>query len=499
MDIKRILEIQSQRGAASITTDSQMKSIDWVVNDCRRHIQDKSDVYRDLDPIAKRNAIKELIVGYVMQNNFLVEDYVTDDGHLDTNRLVDRLVEDITDYGILTVAMMDPSIFEIRCSGKEIKVEKDGRIVDLTDNEGNIISFSSVEQQDIVMRKLLGDVRLTPKDSLTNSRTVEGYRIAAVHSSRISPDPSDPTAQAYHAFVLRKFRKTKMSLDEIVRNRTLSDNMARFLSLVTAGGLTFCTVGPTASGKTTTNNSILQAVPPSTRTVLIQNPSEIDLRKKDSSGRVYNDVLHLEAIDKENPTSKDATMENLMIHSLRLSPTFMCFGELRTNKEFKLGLQIGQAGHPFNCTYHAWDSHEAIKRYLVAYLSESGNEPSHLALDTITSIIDIIIVQKRLKDGSRKIVQISEVLGVSDNNRERAEINDLYIFDVDADPIYDDAGNVIEIRGRHKRVGKLRGRAIQKFKFEGVRSSDYEFIMRDIDEDEEETYTGENVYLGRVR
>lgn len=493
MDIKRILEIQSQRGATSISLDKQMKPVEWVVNDCRRYIQDRSEVYRDLDPVAKRNSIKELIVGYVMQNNFLVENYVTDDGHSDTNRLVDRLVEDITDYGILTSAMMNPDVFEIRCNGKEIKVEINGRMEDLMDNEGNIVSFSSIEQQDIVMRKLMGDARLTPKDSLQNSRTVEGYRIAAVHSSRISPDPSDPTAQQYHGFVLRKFKKTKMGLDQIVRNKTLSDNMARFLSLVTAGGLTFCTVGPTASGKTTTNNAILQAVPPTTRTVLIQNPSEIDLRMKDSSGRVYNDVLHLEAIDKENPTNRDATMQNLMIHSLRLSPTFMSFGELRDNKEFKLGLQIGQAGHPFNCTYHAWDAYDAIMRFLVAYLSESGNEPSHLALTTITGIIDVIVVQKKLRDNTRKIIQISEVLGVSDENKETPKINDLYIFDIDQDPIYDEAGNIVEIRGRHKRVGKLQGRAVKKLRLEGVKPSDYDFIVRDVF-DEQETYTGAGLF-----
>lgn len=62
------------------------------------------------------------------------------------------------------------------------------------------------------MRKFLGDTRLTPKDAIISTSTLEGYRIAAVHKSAISPDPNDPTGDRYHAFVLRKFKKSKMGL-----------------------------------------------------------------------------------------------------------------------------------------------------------------------------------------------------------------------------------------------------------------------------------------------
>ena len=98
-----------------------------------------------------------------MDTKPLVIGYIDDENRPDTLKLVDKLVEDITNYGILTSAIIDDSIFEIRGNGKEIKVEKDGRIQDLLDKDGNIVSFESPEQQEIIMRKLLGDVRLTPK------------------------------------------------------------------------------------------------------------------------------------------------------------------------------------------------------------------------------------------------------------------------------------------------------------------------------------------------
>lgn len=494
MEIKDLLELQTQRGAKiAVGGDTTTKSLEAVTNDCRKAIEEQSDKYRDLGPEQKRESIRQIIIDFVMNNKPLVKGYIDGENKPDTLKLVDKLVEDITDYGILAQAMLNEDIYEIRCNGKEIKVEIKGFVKDLYDKEGQIVSFSNPVEQEIIIRKLLGDVRLTPKDAIVNGRTIEGYRIACIHNSAISDDPMDPVGDKYHAFVLRKFRKSRMHLGEIVKFGTLSDNMARTLSLCTAGGLTFFTVGPTASGKTTTNNAILWSVPATTRTILIQNPSEIDLRFKDASGRVYNDVLHLEATEKDNPTPQDATMRNLMDHTLRLSPTFVCFGEIRTNPEFKQCMKILQAGHPVNTTFHAESSDGAIKRFLTAYLAESGNEPSHLALGSVVGLVNMIIVQKIMRDGKRRIIQISEIVGVDPTDSEKPEINDLYIFDIDREPEYDEAGNVTQIHGTHKRVGKLSERTIRKFQLEGVAQSRYDFLLKEVTDTEVETYTGKNI------
>lgn len=494
MESKDLLELQTQRGAKiAAGGDTSTRTIEAVISDCRKAIEEQSDKYRDLNPLDKKDKIKEIIIDFVMDTKPLVAGYIDGENKPDTLKLVDKLVEDITDYGILSQAMMDPNVYEIRCNGKELKVEISGHVQDLLDKEGNVVSFDNPEQQEIIMRKILGDVRLTPKDALVNARTLEGFRVAAVHSSAMSPDPADPTGDAYHAFVLRKFKKSKMKLGDIVRFNTLSDNMARTLSLCCTGGLAFFTVGPTASGKTTTNNAILQAMPSTTRTILAQNPSEIDLRFKDASGRVYNDVLHLEATEKENPTASDPTMKNIMDHMLRLSPTFVALGEIRSNGEFKQAMKILQAGHPVNSTYHAESSSGAIKRFLTAYLAESGNEPSHLALATLTELVNMIIVQKIMRDGSRRIIQITEVVGVDPKNPEAALLNDLYIYDIDREPEYDEAGNVKKIYGTHRRVGKLSDRTIRKFQLEGIAKSRYDFLLKDVNRAEVETYTGTDI------
>lgn len=493
MVAERLLQIQSQRGAKVVGQEVDHRSFDNVLADCRKFIQDNSASYRELDPALKRNMIKELIISYVMNNPVLVDGYTDHEGNQDTNKLVDKLVEEITDYGILTNAMYDPEIYEIRCNGKEIKVERRGRIVDLTDLSGQVVSFSSVEQQDIVLRKMLGDVRLTPKDALVNARTIEGYRIAAVHWSATSADPDNPSGDRYNAFVLRKFKKSKLTLADITRGGTMSDGMGKLLSLLAEAGFTFMTVGPTASGKTTTNNAILREIPNDIRTVLIQNPSEIDLLVKDASGRVVNDVLQLEAKDIVKATPNDPTMVNMLDHVLRLSPTFVALGEIRTDQEFAQGMKILLAGHSMNTTFHAESGQGAISRYLSAYLSCSGNKPAYLALKDLTTYIDFIIVQKILRDGTRKIIEISEVTGVSPENNMDPQINKIYEFRTDGKNEYCEDGRLKHIGGKHVRVSKLSDMCRQKMMLAGINMDKYQELFEDPKPDEIEEYTGVGV------
>ena len=492
MTNERLIELQTKRSAQGKKGEGAPKPIDFVVNECRRFIQANADYYKSKSGDEKTKAISDLIVKFIMDTRPLAEGYVDSEGKSDTSGLIQRLVQDITNYGILTLAMRSDDVYEIRCNGKEIKIETKGRVKDYTDEEGRILKFESPQQQQIVLRRLLGDTRLTPKDAVVNARTIEGYRIAALHSSALADDPIDPSNNAYAAFVLRKFKKSKMNLGDIVKYKTLSDNMARLLALSMAGGLTFFTVGPTASGKTTTNQGILQAVPPTTRVVLAQNPSEIDLRMRDSTGRIYNDVLHLEAQELETTSTTAPTMENLMNHILRLSPTFVCFGELRSNREFTRGLQIGQAGHPFNCTFHAESSEGAIDRFAQAVQGDTG-ESKESIYKTITSMLNIVIFQKILKDGTRRVVQISEVLGLDEKDSSKPKINDLYRF-ISDEAECDEYGNVLNIHGHHERVGTLSQRTIDKLKLEGINSDRFDFLLKPVDKDnpEIETYIGDN-------
>lgn len=450
----------SRRGSGTLASSSneEGRSIEAVVSDLRVYLGSLSN------RMDSQDKIKHEIVTWVQNTRPVV-------AGMGNAALIDRLTNEICDYGILTQAMEDPEVFEVRCNGRELKIEKGGRVVDYVDANGNKLFFQTVEQQDVIMRKLLGDVRLTPKDQLVSGRTVEGYRIAANHYTAMSEDPDNPTAPKFSSFVLRKFQKSKMTVDDIVEKGTMTEEMGALLKLLTKGGLTFLTVGPTASGKTTTNNAILKSVPPTTRTVLVQNPSEIDIRQKDLNGLVTNDALHLEAHEAENALGTTATMENVMNQVLRLSPTFVCFGEIRTDGEFQQAMKIMQAGHPINATFHAKTVEGAVWRFVVAYMSASGNNNVALALQQICSLVQIVIVQKILRDGTRKIIEIGEITG---SDGEKPLINLLYKFEVNPKlNEYNEKGEITKIAGEHKRINGLSDTTIEVLKLEGVSENEY--------------------------
>jgi len=486
------LELSSKRDVKKnfiSDNNDQTKNIDFVVSECRKFLNLNAYEYSNKTGDEKKAMLQNLINKFIENINYKVSGFITSDGKLNVNELLNKLSQDITDYGILSAAMYDDEISEIQINGKEIKVERKGRIEDYRDSSDRILSFSSTEQQDVVFKRLLGDTRLSPKDAISNARTVEGYRIAAVHHSVIAMDTLVSSNNGYNYAVIRKFRKQKMPIQQLVKYETMSDNMAKFLGTMIEGGSTFLTVGQTASGKTTTNQCILDTVPSDLRTILIQNPSEIDLARRDSTGRVTNNVVHFEARSIENPTEADPTMENFMNQSLRFSPTFISFGELRLDSEFTRAMAAALAGHSFNCTFHAGSSHGAMLRYATAYEAGSGSNRETVMIN-LTSHVNFIIVQDIMKDGTRKILQITEVLGTKKDDRAEPDLNDLYIFDV-GETDYDENGKIIKINGTHKRVGKLSDATVRKFKLHGVNPDKYSFLLGDATDDEVETYTGD--------
>ena len=495
MDVKRMTEIAAQRGSSVNSSDSSVRKYDYVLNLCRKYISERSELFRNLEPAERVAKIHELIMAFNLQNKFIVDDCRNEDGSSDTTKLLERLTDSIQNYGKLTEAMEDDRVYEIRGNGKFIKVEKAGRCQDLRDQEGNLICFDTPEEQEVIMRKMLGDVVFNPSNALVNATTVEGYRLAATHSSVCGVDPNEPPGTGqYHTFVLRKFKKAKMGLPDIARGHTISDNMARLFALFMRGGIAFFTCGPTASGKSTTNNAIIQEVPVDKRLVLLQNVSEIDGRIRDATGRVINDVVHLEYRDIPNAGPHDPTQANMTDQILRFSPNFIVFGEWRSDIEFKKGMQLGEAGHPLNTTLHAEDSLGAIKRVQTAYLAESGNQPADLALANICGVVNFIIIQHILADNSRRVLRVTEVCGVDEHNPNMPKLNDIFVYKFNGKPKYNPDGTVKEIPGYHQRVGKISARTIEKFKRAGITESQYDFLLKDPSTNEKETYTGENIH-----
>ncbi|NLD47416.1 MAG: CpaF family protein [Clostridiaceae bacterium] len=429
---------------------------------------------RENDPSRKREMTKSYINEFVDSQKPVVQKPNEKDT-FDLLSLKRALIDEITHYGPITKAMEDNTIDEVRANGPDqIFVESGGKTLLWEHN------FSDREHMERIISKLIGvsKARLTPKIPMVNARTIEGFRVNATHAE-ISPYDMP-------AFVIRKFSKKTITPEVMMRNASFSANMFRFLSLIPKADLSWITVGPTGSGKTTLNEILVKEINPLSRIITIENPSEMRLVQREGGsehGRIINDVLQYESVPEDDDSSP-ATMENLLINAMRQSPHWIGPGELRTPGEFATALRAAQTGHYFFTTLHAEGDEEAIYRFLTAYLMVS-NEPAELALRNICSAVKFVIFQEKLADGTRKITSISEVLG---SEGLKPKINQIYKFICDDVEEEEGTHRVLKIIGRHKRVGILSENVQQTMLKAGIKRSRFEFLTKEPAEDETEVY-----------
>ncbi|MDQ2085693.1 ATPase, T2SS/T4P/T4SS family [Herbivorax sp. ANBcel31] len=446
-------------------------SFDEALELCQKYITKiaTNAFRREHNPARKREMTKAYIYEFVDSQKPVVE------GFNDLSDLKKSLTNEITHYGPITKAMQDASIDEIRANAPDqIFVESGGKTLRWEEN------FNDREHMERIISKLIGvsKVRLTPKIPMVNARTIEGYRVNATHGE-ISPYSAP-------AFLIRKFSKKSITPEVMIKNESFSTNMFKLLSLIPKSDLSWITVGPTGSGKTTLNEILVKEINPMSRIITIENPSEMRLIRREGNsehGRIINDVLQYESVPDDDDSSP-ATMENLLINAMRQSPHWIGPGELRTPGEFATALRAAQTGHYFFTTLHAEGDREAIYRFLTAYLMAS-NEPAELALRNICNAVKFVVYQEKLADGTRKVTSISEILG---SDGLEPIINPIYKF-VCEDVLEEEGSHkVLKILGKHKRVGSLSEKVQQSMLKSGIKKSRFNFLTEPPKDLEKEVY-----------
>jgi pilus assembly protein CpaF len=463
--------------SVSVAGKITVMSFEEALSQCQAYInKTATQKYRQIEDIKKKREITEkYICEYVDVEKPDVE------GFLELFQLKQSLIEEITQYGPITDAMEDYEIEEIRANGPEqIFVERKGMTEQLDKK------FTDKEHMEKIITKLIraSRQRLTPKTPIINARTIEGARVNATHAS-LSPygNPS---------FVIRKFKKNTVTPKELIKSGSMSIDMLKLLTMIPKAGLSWITVGPTGSGKTTLNEMLVKQIDPLCRIITIENPSELRLlryKNQDPVQGVENDVLQYESVSEELSEDNVATMENLLINSMRQSPRWIGPGELRYPREFTTALRAAQTGHNFFTTLHSEGDVEAIYRFLTAYLSAS-NEPAELALRNICSSLKFIIFQERLADGTRKVTSITEVKGAQGLNPIIEQIYRFVCTDVEEDP---KTHRVKKIIGTHKRVGCISPNVQEKMIKSGIKREKFEFLTIPPKDDEKEDYDENHV------
>lgn len=425
LSIQDLLRLQTDNDikVGGDVREDLVKREDYV-EQCRQYITaNLPKEYNDgtWDAHKKSIELDNTIANFVQRHAVKVEGFVSPDGEPNIPALLEYVIDSVKGYGILREALEDDDVDEIQINDyKTIYVVRKGVTMPYQTKDGKFPVFTKDSEITIMLNKLINDgsvPQFTDGAPLLNAKTAEkGYRVNAVHNMANAKD-KEPYDFPITTVVIRKFKETKLNFNDMVRGGSVTAKMARLLSLIGRIDLNTFFIGPTASGKTTLLTAVAQNIPIAKRLCLVQNPTEITFFERDEEGKNRRNVLHWEANDAADATRKNTnTMGNLISNALRVTPDVLILGEARAPDEFAQLQRAMQTGHRVIGTYHAKDAADAIERGASELSAGAGIELAEAKRQWARSV-DIIIAQHKFPDGSRKVMEITEVEGCdSDGN-----------------------------------------------------------------------------------
>jgi pilus assembly protein CpaF len=346
-------------------------------------------------PEQVRQRIAELV------NEMVVEQSLTMTRQ-DKMRVIDTVIDDVLGLGPLEGLLHDPEITEIMInSPKQIYVEQHGKL------SLSPVTFETNDQLMQVIDRIVSSIgrRVDESSPMVDARLKDGSRVNVI---------IPPLALRGPTVTIRKFAKEAFTVDDLVAFGSLTDDMIRYLRACVRGRLNVVVSGGTGSGKTTTLNILSSFIPEDERIVTIEDAAELQLRQ--------DHVVTLETRPANIEGRGRVTIRELVINSLRMRPDRIVIGECRGGEALDM-LQAMNTGHDGSLTtLHANNPHDCIARLETLVLMAGAELPSRAIRDQIGSAINIVVQQSRLRDGSRKVVSITEVLGSEGGEVQLREI-----------------------------------------------------------------------------
>ena len=362
----------------------------YGIKDLRERIQDK--LLAELDPgmdVSRtdevRRAIFDMFDQLLQQENLILSRSVRE-------QLFDSIVAEILGFGPLESLLSDESVSEIMVNGPDkVFVERKGKIS---------LTNTTFENNSHVMRVIdrivspLGR-RIDESSPYVDARLPDGSRVNAI----IPPlSLNGPT------LTIRKFEKDPLTIGDLVNFGSMSTEVAQFLKACVAARLNIIVSGGTGSGKTTLLNVLSSFIPDDERIITVENAAELQLRQEH--------VVTLESRPPNIEGKGEVTIRDLVINTLRMRPDRVVVGECRGGETLDM-LQAMNTGHDGSLTTaHANSPRDTLSRLETMCLMAGMDLPVRAIREQIASAIDLIVQQSRLRDGSRKIVNITEVQGM---------------------------------------------------------------------------------------
>jgi len=320
-------------------------------------------------------------------------------------RALQYLQEELVGYGPINPLLDDDTITEVMVNGPNlVYFERGGRITQ-TD-----IRFHDDDHVVRVIKRIVEPLgrRIDRLHPMVDARLPDGSRVNAI---------IHPTAIDGPSITIRKFGKKKLTADDLIAFESVTPEMIDFLKSCVGARLNVVVSGGTGSGKTTLLNVLSSFIPAHERIVTIEDSAELRLHQ--------THVVRLESVPGEEDGAGRVTIRDLVRNSLRMRPDRIVVGECRGGEALDM-LQAMNTGHDGSLTtVHANSPRDAIARLETLVLMAGMDLPVRAIRQQIASAVDLIVQQARIRDGSRKVVQVTEVQGMEG---ETVIMQDVFVF-----------------------------------------------------------------------
>ncbi len=346
---------------------------------------------------------------------------------VEQKQLIGEICDDVLGYGPLEPLLMRDDIADIMVNGyKNVFIETDGKM------EKTNIRFRDNQQLMNICQRIVSQVgrRVDESSPICDARLLDGSRVNVI---------APPLAIDGPTLTIRKFKKDKLTLENLVDFKSISPAGAKVLQIIGACQCNIVISGGTGSGKTTLLNCLTAFIHPDERIITCEDAAELQLQQPH--------VVRLETRPPNIEGKGKITMADLVKNCLRMRPERIIVGEVRGPEAFDL-LQAMNTGHDGSMgTLHANSPREGLAR-LESMITMGGfSLPARTIREMIVGSVDIVIQATRLRDGSRRITHITEVLGLEG---DVIVTQNLVVYEMDGE---DADGNII---GEHKSTGIAR-------------------------------------------
>ncbi len=308
------------------------------------------------------------------------------------DQLFHEILDDLLGFGPLQPLLEDEDVSEVMVNGpQKVFIERKGKLT-----KTNIIFENDAAVLRVIEKIILPLGRRVDLESPTvDARLPDGSRVNAV----IPPCAIDgPT------ITIRKFKKDKLTIDQLINYGSITRGMADFIRACVISRLNVVISGGTGSGKTTLLNVLSSFIPEDERIVTIEDAAELKLQQEH--------VVRMETKPANSEGKNAVTIRDLVKNSLRMRPDRIVVGECRGGETLDM-LQAMNTGHDGSLTtLHANAPRDALSRMETMCMMSGMDLPIKVVREQIASAIDLIVQQTRLKDGSRKVTAITEVAGM---------------------------------------------------------------------------------------